>query len=156
MNFFFRFTVRVNDWSSLKKELCLGLPGASHYFRRSPLYTVHWNIFLNRSEEFQSAYTIPPINPFENFVDISFLESKQCRRYLQESHFFLSVHMSSADFMITYYLHRYIDISNQNRPRWTQPSHGEIPQKWWNLKEQSMTCGLDLKTWKNILIFMIV
>ena len=35
-------------------------------------------------------------------------------------------------------------------------SHGEIRQKWWNLKEQSMTCGLDLKTWKNILIFMIV
>ena len=36
------------------------------------------------------------------------------------------------------------------------PSHGEIRPKWWNLKEQSMTCGLDLKTWKNILIFMIV
>ena len=35
-------------------------------------------------------------------------------------------------------------------------SHGEIRQKWWNLIGQSMTCGLDLKTWKNILIFLIV
>ena len=32
-------------------------------------------------------------------------------------------------------------------------SHGEIHQKWWNLKEQSMTRGLDLKTCKKYLNF---